>query len=92
MIDNSQSKNSCLECSPGFQSFFSVLTQISPLAATFGWKIFVKKYAFGGVCGKSLPNTNFTRKNPPAYGVPARQNNKKSINSLSAMESDLSSN
>lgn len=24
-----------------FQSFFSVLTQISPVAPTFGWKIFV---------------------------------------------------
>lgn len=55
----------------GFQSFFNVFTQISPLLATFGWKIFVMKYAFGGAVGKSLPKTTFTRKNPPAYGVPA---------------------
>lgn len=26
----------------GFQSFFNVLTQISPAADTFGWKILVK--------------------------------------------------
>jgi hypothetical protein len=26
-----------------FQSFFSVLTQMAPLAATLGWKIFVMK-------------------------------------------------
>lgn len=63
----------------GFQSFFSVFTQISPLVETFGWKIFVRKYAFGGVCGKSLPKTNFTRKNPPAYGVPAAKLNHKII-------------
>lgn len=55
----------------GFQSFFSVLTQISPFFATFGWKIFVRKNAFGGVCGKSLPRASLTRKTPPAYGVPA---------------------
>jgi hypothetical protein len=55
----------------GFQSFFSVLTQISPFFATFGWKIFVRKNAFGGVCGKSFPRASFTRKTPPAYGVPA---------------------
>ena len=33
----------CFTPSSGFQSFFSVFTQISPLLATFGWKIFVKK-------------------------------------------------
>lgn len=55
----------------GFQSFFNVLTQISPFGATFGWKILVRKYAFGGVEGKSFPNANFTRNAPPAYGVPA---------------------
>lgn len=64
-------KRMCFMPKSGFQSFFSVLTQISPLVATFGWKIFVMKNAFGGVCGKSLPKTNLTRKNPPAYGVPA---------------------
>lgn len=31
--------------SRGFQSFFSELTQISPVFDTFGWKIFVVKYA-----------------------------------------------
>lgn len=61
----------CLMPRSGFQSFFNVFTQISPLLATFGWKIFVMKYAFGGADGKSLPKTTFTRKNPPAYGVPA---------------------
>lgn len=55
----------------GFQSLFSVLTQISPFFATFGWKIFVRKNAFGGVCGKSFPRASLTRKTPPAYGVPA---------------------
>ena len=50
----------------GFQSFFSVLTQISPFFATFGWKIFVRKNAFGGVCGKSFPRASLTRKTPPA--------------------------
>lgn len=65
----------CLIPKSGFQSFFNVFTQISPFVATFGWKIFVKKYAFGGVCGKSLPSTNFTRKNPAAYGVPAKKYN-----------------
>ena len=58
----------------GFQSFFSVLTQISPFFATFGWKIFVRKNAFGGVCGKSFPRASLTRKTPPAYGVPAETN------------------
>lgn len=64
-------KRMCLMPKSGFQSFFNVLTQISPLVATLGWKILVMKKAFGGVCGKSLPKTSFTRKNPPAYGVPA---------------------
>jgi len=33
----------CFTPRSGFQSFLSVLTQISPLLATFGWKILVKK-------------------------------------------------
>ena len=33
----------CLMPRSAFQSFFKVLTQISPLLATFGWKIFVMK-------------------------------------------------
>lgn len=56
----------CLIPKSGFQSLFKVLTHISPLLATFGWKILVRKYALGGVCGKSLPNTNFTLNRPPA--------------------------
>lgn len=63
--------NMCLRPRSGFQSFFNVFTQISPFDATFGWKIFVKKNAFGGVCGKSFPKINLTRNAPPAYGVPA---------------------
>lgn len=31
-----------------FQSFLRVLTHISPLVATFGWNILVRKNAFGG--------------------------------------------
>lgn len=50
----------------GFQSFFKVLTQISPFGATLGWKILVKKKAFGGVEGKSLPRASLTRNAPPA--------------------------
>ncbi len=33
----------CLIPWSGFQSLFSVLTQIAPLGATFGWKILVRK-------------------------------------------------
>ena len=40
--------NICLIPRSDFQSFFKVLTQISPFFATFGWKIFVRKNAFGG--------------------------------------------
>ena len=69
----------CLTPRSGFQSFFNVFTQISPFLATFGWNIFVRKNAFGGVCGKSLPNANFTLNTPPAYGVPARNWKKKVI-------------
>lgn len=69
----------CLMPKSGFQSFFKVLTQISPFGATFGWKILVKKKAFGGVEGKSLPRASLTRKAPPAYGVPAVQNKQESI-------------
>lgn len=65
----------CLSPRSGFQSFFSVFTQISPLAATFGWKIFVKKNAFGGVCGKSLPSVSFALNRPPMYGVPRNKTN-----------------
>lgn len=37
----------------GFQSFFKVFTQMSPLGcATFGWKILVRKKPFGGFAGK----------------------------------------
>ena len=53
----------------GFQSFFKELTQISPLAATLGWKILVRKKPLGGAVGKSLPSTSFTRNCPPAKGV-----------------------
>lgn len=67
----------CFKPRSGFQSFFNVFTQISPFVATFGWNIFVTKNAFGGADGKSLPNINLTRKNPPAYGVPAINSLKK---------------
>lgn len=67
----------CLIPRSDFQSFFKVFTQISPFFATFGWKIFVRKKAFGGPCGKSFPNANFTLKNPPEYGVPAENYLKK---------------
>lgn len=54
-----------------FQSFFKVLTQISPFGATFGWKILVRKNALGGCDGKSFGNVNLMRNAPLAYGVPA---------------------
>lgn len=54
-----------------FQSFFNVLTQISPFDATFGWKILVRKNALGGCDGKSFGNVSLTRNAPLAYGVPA---------------------
>ena len=54
----------------GFQSFFSVFTQISPDGyATFGWKIFVRKCPFGGTFGKSLLIVSLQRNTPPSYGV-----------------------
>jgi hypothetical protein len=49
-----------------------VFTQISPFPATLGWNILVRKNAFGGLEGKSLPRANLTRNAPPAYGVPAK--------------------
>lgn len=64
----------CLIPSDDFQSFFRVFTHISPFFATFGWKIVVRKKAFGGSAGKVLPRTNFKRNRPPAYGVPAVEN------------------
>ena len=42
-----------------FQSRLRVLTQTSPVrGAMFGWKIFVMKYALGGVDGYSGVNCN----------------------------------
>ena len=35
--------STCESVCSGFQSFLSVLTQMSPAGATFGWKIFVRK-------------------------------------------------
>lgn len=67
--------NICCIPRSGFQSFFNVLTHISPFFATLGWNIFVRKYAFGGPCGKSFPRANFTLKKPLAYGVPAANKN-----------------
>ena len=61
----------CLIPNCGFQSFFRVFTQISPFLATFGWKIFVRKYAFGGSDGKFELKTSFILNCPPEYGVPA---------------------
>lgn len=58
-----------------FQSFFRVLTQISPLLETLGWNILVMKYAFGGEAGKSLQSANLILKTPPEYGVPAKEIN-----------------
>ena len=58
--------NICLIPNSAFQSFFNVFTQISPLLATFGWKIFVVKNPLGGSDGKFFPNTSFMRNNPPA--------------------------
>jgi len=43
MLNSKLTRRTCLNPRPGFQSFFSVFTQISPLVAIFGWKIFVKK-------------------------------------------------
>ena len=56
----------CLIPKSGFQSFLRVLTQISPVLDTFGWKIFVKKKPLGGALGKSFPSTNLTLKWPLA--------------------------
>ena len=55
--------------SAGFQSLFSVLTHMSPFEATFGWKILVRKYPFGGFVGKSLSITNLHLNIPPKNGV-----------------------
>lgn len=43
MLNVNLTRRTCLNPRPGFQSFFSVFTHISPLVAMFGWKIFVKK-------------------------------------------------
>ena len=57
----------------GFQSFFRVLTQMSPEGcATFGWKIFVRKKPFGGLAGKLSWSTILHLKTPPWYGVPTK--------------------
>jgi hypothetical protein len=53
------------------QSFFKVFTQISPLSATFGWYIFVKKKPLGGTSGYCEERTSFNRKQPPKKGVPS---------------------
>jgi hypothetical protein len=50
----------------GFQSRFKVLTQISPEGtATLGWKILVKKLAFGALWGKPLSMTILHLNTPP---------------------------
>jgi len=54
----------------GFQSFLRVLTQISPISDTFGWKILVKNTPLGGVWGKSLGRIKRTLNRPPSKGVP----------------------
>lgn len=61
----------CFSPNFGFQSFLRAFTQISPLEETFGWKILVRKYPFGGAAGKSLPSTSFILNSPPEYGVPS---------------------
>ena len=50
----------------GFQSFFKVLTHISPFSETLGWNIFVIKYPFGGLLGKSLSTANLHLNTPPS--------------------------
>ena len=61
----------------GFQSFFNVLTQISPLGyATLGWKILVRKnpeihemktiIPLGGFWGNSESMTNLVLNIPPS--------------------------
>ena len=40
---NKLTNNICFTPRSGFQSFFNVFTQISPLLATFGWNILVEK-------------------------------------------------
>lgn len=50
----------------GFQSFFRVLTQMSPDGvATLGWKIFVRKNPFGGFAGKPDSRTSLHLNTPP---------------------------
>ena len=53
----------------GFQSFFSVFTQILPFESTFGWNILVRKYPFGGDFGNSESNLSTHLNTPPSYGV-----------------------
>lgn len=57
--------NTCFIPCVGSQSFFKVLTHISPEDETLGWKSLVRKWAFGGDAGKSVPSTSLTRKRPP---------------------------
>ena len=67
----------CESLHSAFQSFLSVLTQISPFFATFGWKIGVMKKPLGGAAGKSGPKTSFILKQPPSKGVSAARQKKK---------------
>jgi hypothetical protein len=41
----------------GSQSFFKLLTQISPFGEILGWNILVTKYPFGGSYGNSYGRT-----------------------------------
>lgn len=77
--EQKNTKSICLIPRSDFQSFFKVLTQISPFFATFGWNILVMKNALGGPWGKSFPSANFILKKPPAYGVLAEIRNQKNI-------------
>ena len=53
-------RRTCSTPYSGFQSFFKVLTQISPdEGATFGWKILVTNQHLGGDAGK--PDANSKR-------------------------------
>lgn len=52
-----------------FQSFLSVLTQISPFLAMLGWKMGVVMKPLGGAWGKSGPKTSLSLNQPPSNGV-----------------------
>ena len=60
MLNANLTRRTCLNPRPGFQSFFSVFTHISPLVAMFGWKIFVKKNPANQMKGKE--STDFQLK------------------------------